>query len=279
MDRLEIAPDLWVDARRALWMEHERTLVVADLHLGYAWAQRRRGALLPLADVEDAAARLLALQQEYRPETLVFLGDLVHGRQLGAPVGASLGDLLGRLAVASQLVLTLGNHDGSVPGWIAQAGLPLRCEPAWRTGAHLLLHGDRDEDARNARPTEAADVVVRTLAADVAVRAPRERSQSARPAKPRFGAVGRKEGLVIMGHEHPMIVLGDDVATGARCPCFLVGEHRLMVPAFSRWAAGVVAGREPFMSELARTSRWHAAVAILGERLLRLPWKRRDCFP
>lgn len=229
MDRLEIGSGLWVDARRALWIAGEHTLVVADVHLGYAWSQRRRGALLPLAEVEEAGSRLQALVREYRPEILVFLGDLVHGPRLAAPVRAALCDLLARLAPACRLVLTVGNHDTFVPALVAEAGLPLQCVCEWRAGPHLLLHGDQP------------------------------------------GTVLGGRGFVVMGHEHPVLVLGDDVATHARCPCFLEGTRRLMLPAFSRWAAGVVAGRSPFMSKLAATAHWHAAVVVLGDRLLRLP--------
>jgi len=94
MDRLELAPGVWVDARHAAWLAPERTLIVADVHLGYAWTQRQRGALLPLAEVEETASRLLALQAEYRPATLVLLGDLVHGPPLAEPVEAGVRDLV-----------------------------------------------------------------------------------------------------------------------------------------------------------------------------------------
>jgi hypothetical protein len=80
------------------------------------------------------------------------------------------------------------------------------------------------------------------------------------------------DGWFLLGHEHPMFRVEDGVATHVRCPCFLHGDRALMLPAFSRWAAGVVAGREPFMSPLARAVRWREAVVILGDRLLRLPW-------
>jgi hypothetical protein len=228
MDRLELVPGLWVDAGRALWLAGERTLVVADLHLGYAWEQRRRGALLPLADVEDAGSRLRSLQQRYQPDTFVFLGDLVHGPYLGDAVGALVREILSGLGGASELVLTVGNHDAAVSDWIAQSSLPLRCVPWWRAGRYLLLHGD--------------------------------------------GATGAAEdGFLVMGHEHPSLVLGDPVARLGRCPCFLEASQALMLPAFSRWAAGVVVGRQPFLSERARAWRWHAAIAIVGDRLLRLP--------
>lgn len=231
-DRLELAPGLWADARRAAWLEPEHTLAVADLHLGYAWAQRQRGALLPLAEVEQAAARLRELVADYRPGTLVFLGDLVHAPLLAEPASASVRELIEALAHTCRLVLTLGNHDRGMPEFAVRNGLPLRCESAWRAGPHLLLHGDATAGKRRA---------------------------------------GRG-GFMVMGHEHPMVVLDGGVAARARCPCFLEGERRLMLPAFSRWAGGAVVGRALFMSGLARTTRWRVATVIVGARLLRVPW-------
>src|SRR5690242_15053507 len=65
-----LAQGLCLDARRALWYAPARTLVVADLHLGYAWAQRKAGLLLPLSPGDDTVDRLEALLDCYRPEQL-----------------------------------------------------------------------------------------------------------------------------------------------------------------------------------------------------------------
>lgn len=79
--------------------------------------------------------------------------------------------------------------------------------------------------------------------------------------------------LVLMGHEHPAIQLGDGIATSARFPCFLLSPDIIVLPAFSLWAAGTVYGSHPLMSPLARHTRFTHAVAIMGERLLRVPLK------
>ncbi|MCC6233574.1 MAG: hypothetical protein IT580_13070, partial [Verrucomicrobiales bacterium] len=42
--RMEVTPGVWLDARRAVWLEGHRALLVADVHLGYVWAERQRGA-------------------------------------------------------------------------------------------------------------------------------------------------------------------------------------------------------------------------------------------
>ena len=75
-------------------------------------------------------------------------------------------------------------------------------------------------------------------------------------------------GRLIMGPEHPAIHLGDGVATSVKCPCFLVSERVLVLPAFSSWAAGgnVRSGR--YMSAIAQGARFTHAFAIMGRRIL-----------
>jgi putative SbcD/Mre11-related phosphoesterase len=76
---------------------------------------------------------------------------------------------------------------------------------------------------------------------------------------------------VIMGHEHPAVRLNDGVATSLKCPCFLVNERVVVLPAFSSWAAGSPVGDGEFLSPIARRTQFSKAVAIVGPRLLSLP--------
>ena len=76
--RLEIMPGVWLDHRRAAYLEAERILCVADLHLGYAWAHRFSGQLMPLRNGEDLLSRLSDVCSFYKPAHLAILGDLHH---------------------------------------------------------------------------------------------------------------------------------------------------------------------------------------------------------
>src|SRR5688572_32608528 len=76
--QLEISPGVVLDARRAVYLADVGLLAVADLHLGYAWAHRHRGQLLPLSKPDATAERLHLLVEEYRPKTIALLGDIVH---------------------------------------------------------------------------------------------------------------------------------------------------------------------------------------------------------
>jgi putative SbcD/Mre11-related phosphoesterase len=78
---------------------------------------------------------------------------------------------------------------------------------------------------------------------------------------------GSEQAIVIMGHEHPAISLGDGIK-GARFPCFMVSERVLILPAFSLWAAGGNSRAHTFMSPIARGANFHKAVAICGGKLL-----------
>ncbi len=234
--RFQLAEHIWLDARRALWLADARVLAVADLHLGYAWAQRLRGQLLPLAALQDTAERLLALQRDYEPREIVLLGDIVHRAVALPALEAELNDLLNRLAPQSALTLVMGNHDRNLDQLLARrAPLPqLVSERA--IGPHLFIHGD------------------------VAAFDEKRRKQ-----------IRAQGGRIIMGHEHPAITLGDGVASSAKCPCFMAGEDVIILPAFSDWAAGTVIGNYPFMSALARSAVFTHAVAVMGDKLLPVP--------
>jgi uncharacterized protein len=50
---------------------------------------------------------------------------------------------------------------------------------------------------------------------------------------------------VVVGHEHPAFHARDALGAGFRAPCFLVGEHSIVLPAFSPDAAGTDVGKPP----------------------------------
>jgi putative SbcD/Mre11-related phosphoesterase len=107
--KIEIAPGLWLDARRALWIAPLRALVVADLHWGYAAAHRAAGNLLPAWGDAEIARRLRALLADYAPRELIWLGDSLHTL---AGRGAAEAFLREHADVALLEVTVLaGNHD------------------------------------------------------------------------------------------------------------------------------------------------------------------------
>jgi uncharacterized protein len=137
---LEFRPGLVAHASGALWVPAVRALLVADTHLGYAWAQRRRGELGPLIE-GGARERLEAVVTEFAPAQVVLVGDVVHAPrpsdQERAVVEATLVSLLAR----TRVVFVRGNHDRA----FAQDyhGLGLEVVEQWREAGVCALHGDR----------------------------------------------------------------------------------------------------------------------------------------
>lgn len=221
--QLEALPGVWLDTRRALFLERESILCLADVHFGYEWAHRHAGQLLPVPP-DETAARIEKLCAAYGANRLALLGDIIHRDVPGTQARAAFRDFLSRISACSNVVLIVGNHDKGLERLLS-GEVPIHdflC-----AGEYLLVHGDSLVEHSGAR-------------------------------------------VVISGHEHPAVGLGDGVR-GARFPCFLIGEHNLVLPAFSNWAAGCDIRSGQFMSPLARNATFTHAVAIMGDKLLRLP--------
>jgi putative SbcD/Mre11-related phosphoesterase len=198
---------------------------VADLHLGYTWAHRAAGQLMPVSPPDETLERLLALQAEYQPRRIVLLGDIVHRALPLRPLENEVRSLVEALANKTELVLVAGNHDRKLATMLERWRLPVALVKSCLAGPYVCVHGDE--------------------------------------------ALAEPNGArVIMGHEHPAVVLHDGVTTYQKCPCFLVGEGTIILPAFSAWAAGVEVRERRFLSPIARCERFRLAIAVCGERLL-----------
>ena len=274
--------ELWLDARRAVWLPAEQTLAVSDLHFGLAWSERRRGTLLPVETPDDTAARLAELQRDYLPQTIVFLGDLVHATVAVADLARDLGDLLQRLAASSRLVLALGNHDGELAREQHRLNFPLEITDCATIGKHWGIHGDRSNVIPAAAPVLRPRPSSSSSSSGRFGREDEGRGRVRPEDTPRVDGADRPGegtdaglGWLLMGHEHPSVTLGDGVASAVKCPCFLVGQRRLILPAFSAWAGGCEIGRRPFLSDVAREHRWEQMVAVVGSKCLPLPFPRQ----
>lgn len=131
---------LFAHSSGALWIPSSRTLIVADFHLGYSWAQRRRGELGPLAD-ERAKQKLLAACTELDPTEIVFLGDLVHAPRPCRPEREWIEQTLTGLSERMRLTTVQGNHDRAFSREFGH--LPVTQVNAWERDHLIAVHGDR----------------------------------------------------------------------------------------------------------------------------------------
>src|SRR4051812_49720609 len=96
-----VADEIVLDGRLALFHQTERWLAVADLHFGYELSQRAAGALVPMWGMATIAERLTKLVEEYEPQCLIILGDLVHDKTAAREAA----QLLGEFAKCCQMVV------------------------------------------------------------------------------------------------------------------------------------------------------------------------------
>jgi uncharacterized protein len=185
--RAEICPGVFVDARLAVWIEAERILVMADLHWGYAETHRARGNLLPQWGDEAIEAQLNSLVTDYSPVEVIWLGDVVHGRE-----GATAAERYLTRATVPITVLA-GNHDRHWNGATAVAV---------QRGRYYFHHGD----------------------------------------VPRTVPSGCTE---MIGHYHPAYAWNDGAGGRVKLPALIASPQRLILPAFSPWAAGAELASEP----------------------------------
>jgi putative SbcD/Mre11-related phosphoesterase len=232
-----------LDARRAVWLAAERTLLVADLHLGYAWAQRSAGNLIPITPRGDTLERLSLLLDDYQAARTVLLGDIVHDAVDVEPITAELRLLHANLGSRTELVLIAGNHDRRLMRLLETKSIDLPLVRELQLGPHRLVHGDEP---------------------------------NVKAARAELATAHHRGGFVFCGHEHPAITLSDRVASHAKCPCFVEGDGLLMLPAFSEWAAGSNIRRGDYLSRYLQAAEIRSVTAIVAEKLLAIPWGGRS---
>jgi putative SbcD/Mre11-related phosphoesterase len=135
--------DWWLTPQRVAVHRPSATAVVADVHLGYAEARRRRGDAVPQTTVADALRPLAAVAAAERVRRVVAAGDLFEDG-----CRPELVDELLRWLAEHGLTLELvpGNHDRK--RGLRDAGLTV-CEAGADVGGWRVLHGD---DAMPATP-------------------------------------------------------------------------------------------------------------------------------
>ncbi len=104
---------------RALYRPSAKMLVVADPHFGKGQLFRERGIPVPKGTTADDLHRLSCLIDRLRPDALLFLGDLFHGRvDTPGPLVRRIDRWRGRHA-ALRILLATGNHDRGTGGLAA----------------------------------------------------------------------------------------------------------------------------------------------------------------
>lgn len=121
MERWVAGELLTLLAQKALYWSAKETLVVTDIHLGKAAAFRAGGIPVPEGSMAADLDRLGRLVEQFRPERLLCLGDLIHAKTSKTTAVIKAFAEWRRQFQALTVISLEGNHDfyaGRIPeGW------------------------------------------------------------------------------------------------------------------------------------------------------------------
>ncbi|MCR6650860.1 MAG: ligase-associated DNA damage response endonuclease PdeM [Cellvibrionaceae bacterium] len=130
--------------QRAIFWREEKTLIVADVHLGKAQTFQRAGIAVPAQSFHHDLQRLADLIENTSAQRLLVLGDFVHHR---SGLTARVVEDIQRwsLRLSAELVVVLGNHDKPNKTVLEQLPITL-CEPAWQRGPFIFAHDNMEAE-------------------------------------------------------------------------------------------------------------------------------------
>lgn len=140
MDEIEVFENAFISSDLCLHIPEERTVVVADLHIGYESALEAEGIHIPRIQTKTVIGSLNRLVDKYEPDRLVILGDLKHefSRNLGQEM-KDVRSVLDSVSDRTDIVLVKGNHDNYIENIVSRIQVPV--VPQYRTGGVTLVHG------------------------------------------------------------------------------------------------------------------------------------------
>lgn len=188
---------------KAAYWPAQRTLFVADLHIGKAAVFRARGLPVPQGTTTETLTRLSRALRASGAERLVVLGDLLHARESHAePTMAALRRW--RLEHASLACIALeGNHDRHAGLLEAALGFEAM-HGVYDAGPLLGVHDPSDAPGQLHRQQDSS---------------------------------GQNRRLVLAGHVHPVAALRGRLDQ-LRLPCFWLHQGVLTLPAFGAFTGG-----------------------------------------
>jgi DNA ligase-associated metallophosphoesterase len=125
-------------ADASLFWPAERTLFVADVHLGKAASFRSHAVPVPVGTTESTLNRLGCAVSATGSQRVVLLGDLWHSKEGRRPeICASLEAW--RAATCAEVILVEGNHDRRAGGLPVELDIRTEVEPL-RLGPFALCH-------------------------------------------------------------------------------------------------------------------------------------------
>jgi putative SbcD/Mre11-related phosphoesterase len=127
VEQLELLPDITGDSDHALYLSKSRTVIIADLHLGYEGALHEEGVSIPRFQKGIMMDRIERIIERYGPKKVIINGDFKHefSKNLSQEWD-DVNDVLNLLVDEVDVELVRGNHDNYLLTILAKKGLDLK---------------------------------------------------------------------------------------------------------------------------------------------------------
>jgi putative SbcD/Mre11-related phosphoesterase len=133
-----------LNADYAVYVESERVLAIADLHLGYEASLQVQHVAIPRFQLDVMLPRLERLLETYEPSKIIINGDLKH--EFSRNIGQEWDEveaLVRFLGERTELVVVRGNHDNYLKNILARAGIEMVESYKTKDGLVEFVHGHK----------------------------------------------------------------------------------------------------------------------------------------
>jgi len=252
MERTEIIPGIEAIGP-ALWLKEQKILIIGDLHLGYEEHLSNLGFLLPHTQFEEIMKTIKEILKEVgKPERIVINGDLKHEfGEISKQEWRDSSKLLDFLIRScKKVILIKGNHDTILA--------PIANKKNLEVLEFLTIVFDKGKGLKKGK--EKINVIS-ILHGD----------------KERKNAAIKKSDLLIIGHDHPAVVL-KEVSKREKYKCFLLGkifkkrsnqktQYLLIMPSFLPGIEGMDVKESRLLSPYLQQSLDNFEIYILGDKV------------
>lgn len=228
-----------VDARLGLYLERYSTLVIADTHIGFEAALQKQGIFLPTSQYPTIKRAVAEMLELCNPEMLVLNGDVKH--EFGEATRQEWKETLDFLDFLSKRQIKVVVVRGNHDNYL----IPILKRKGIEfteelvLGPYLLVHGHKELS---------------------------------------LAALGSIE-VIISAHEHPAILVRDELGVRQKFKCFLKGEvwekGLVVLPALSPLMEGSAINamsKEELLSPLLRAAKLEEFEAyVVEEKVYKFP--------
>jgi putative SbcD/Mre11-related phosphoesterase len=200
-----------IEPQPALYAPGKDAVIVSDLHIGIEAVEARTGTLMPKFQMEEILDELETMRDETGADRLVIVGDIKHSFSgTNEREREEVERFLDKISLLFETVWLIEGNHDNALTYRIDDYTNVELDDHFAEDGVLFVHGHEKLED------------LEELTADI----------------------------VVIGHEHPAIVLTDDVGITEKIACFLYGDMKdgrkiIVLPAFSRLASGTEVNKVP----------------------------------